>query len=700
MMLPAKLLPFVVALLMFGAPLAVQAEDADSTVVLKAVQVDASADTDLGSVDSASEGEVSAQTLRQRPLLRPAEVLEAVPGMVVTQHSGDGKASQYFLRGFNLDHGTDFSVSLDGVPMNMASHGHAQGYTNLNVLIPEMLGGVRFRKGSYHVGDGDFSLAGSANLRHVDQLERPFVQVSVGPYGYRRTLLAGSTRRDDQRWLGALELLGNNGPWDNPQNVQKSNALLRYSQGSTAQGFSLTGMLHRNAWNSTDQIPQRLVASGELSRYGAMNPSDGGKSSRSSLVGEWHDHAATGNTDVAVYAVRSQTQLWSDFTYNLNRPTAGDQFEQSDGRTVLGAHWRHERASALWGRDGTLTLGVGWRGDRVGDLGLYLTQDRVRDTTVRQDAVKQDMLSAYAQQFVQFNDSLRGFAGLRVDSLNFDVRGQEPVYGALNSGNGHAHLWQPKAGLAWRLNAAHELYANAGVGFHSNDVRGATIAVDPQTGTMAQRVPALVRGTGAELGWKLAPLANFSGSVAVWSMRMGSELVFVGDAGTTEAGRPSRRLGLEAVAQWLPHRDWKLNATWAQSHARYADTAPVGEGNYIDNAVNRVVSASAVWQSGPWQTSLQLRHMGPRPLDTMGSVMSAGSTLWSARVGYLASRQLTLSLDLFNLTNLRANDIEYFYASCTAREATSGQCGGGGVQDRHFHPFEPRSLRLTARWSF
>lgn len=696
-----KFLPWLVWCTVTPASLGAwaQAMGEDRPAVLGTVQVQASSDAGLGNADSASEGAVTGASLRQRTLLRPAEVLEAVPGMVVTQHSGDGKASQYFLRGFNLDHGTDFSVTLDGVPMNLASHGHAQGYTNLNVLIPEMLGGMSFRKGAYDVGSGDFSLAGSAALTHLDRLERPFVQVTAGPNRYRRTVLAGSRSTDDQHWLGALELLGNDGPWDNPQNVRKGNGLLRFSQGTAARGFSVTGMLHRNAWNSTDQIPLREVQDGSLSRFGAVDPSDGGQSRRASLVGEWHERDAQGQTALSLYAVRSHTQLWSNFTYHLNRAVEGDQFEQSDGRTVYGANWRHERTQRLWGMDGTLTLGAGWRGDRVGDLGLYLTQARVRDTTVRQDRVRQDMLSAYAQQYLQFTDTLRGFAGLRLDSLYFDVRGQEPVYGALNSGTGQATLWQPKAGLAWRAHPAHELYANAGVGFHSNDARGATITVDPQTGAGVQRVPAMVRGTGAELGWKFAPSPALSTNVSLWSLRMGSELVFVGDAGTTEAGRPSRRVGLEAMVKWLPHRDWTLNATWAQSRARYADAPPEGEGNFIDNAVNRVVSASAVWQSGAWQTAVQLRHMGPRPLDTLGQTMSVGSTLWSARVGYLVSRQLTLSLDVFNLTNRRANDIEYFYASCTAREVTGGQCGSG-VPDRHFHPFEPRSLRLTARWSF
>lgn len=675
------------------------AQDAPPDATLGAVQVQGATHPAIGGYDSVSEGHIDAQTLARRPALRTAEVLESVPGLVVTQHSGDGKAGQYFLRGFNLDHGSDFSVTLDGMPINMASHGHAQGYTNLNVLIPDLLSGIAFRKGPYYVGDGDFSLAGSAALSYLDRLDRPFAQVTVGPNQYRRTVLAGSRSRDDQHWLGALEWLGNDGPWDHPQNLHRANALLRYSQGNAARGLSFTGMLHQSAWNSTDQVPLREVEAGRLSPWGAIDPSDGGRGRRASLSGRWHERHAEGRTEVWGYAVRSATQLWSNFTYFLNRPVEGDQFEQEDVRNVYGLQARHERSQPLAGFDGALTLGAGWRGDRVSALGLYLTQQRVRDTTVRQDQVTQDMVWLYAQQMLQLRPDLRGTVGLRLDTLRYRVRGQEPVYGALNSGQGQASLWQPKAGLAWQLAAAHELYANVGVGFHSNDARGTTIRIDPKTGEPVDRVPALVRGTGAELGWKFAPSPALQAGLSLWALKMGSELVFVGDDGTTEAGRASRRVGIEATTHWAMTPNWTLDGSWAQSRSRFTGEAPAGEGNFIDNAVNRVVSAVLAWRTPKWLASLQLRHMGPRPLDTLGVVRSQGSTLLNARLGYHVNERLSLGLEVFNLTNRRSQDIEYFYASCTAREVLGNSCGTG-VEDRHVHPMEPRSARLTARLSF
>lgn len=668
-------------------------------VSLGEVQVKDSTAAAIGNFDSASEGNADRKDLERRVLLRPAEVLESVPGMVVTQHSGDGKASQYFLRGFNLDHGTDFSVTLDGMPMNMVSHGHAQGYTDLNAMIPELLSGIRFRKGPYFADNGDFSLAGSAALSYVNRLDQPFIQVTAGPYQYRRTVLTGSRSRDDQHWLGAVEVLGNDGPWDNPQDVRKGNMLLRYSQGSEARGFSITGMLHRNQWNSTDQVPLREIQAGLLSRFGAIDPTDGGRSSRASLSAEWREQSTAGRTRLNAYAVRSDLQLWSNFTYRLNRSVEGDQVEQSDGRHIYGVSASRERANTVAGLEGALTLGAAWRGDRVGDLGLYLTQARVRDTMVRQDQISQDMVSLHAQQFVQFNERWRGFAGLRTDALYYSVRGQEPVYGAANSGSGQTGLWQPKVGLAWQVAPAHELYANAGVGFHSNDARGATITLDPQTGAAAQRVPALVKGTGTELGWKFAPSSSFNLGLSLWTLEMDSELVFAGDTGTTEAGRASRRVGLETTAHWAFSPQWTLDGSWAQSRARFVGEPPAGEGNFVDNAIGQVLNATLTWQSDAWQEVLQLRHMGSRALNTLGTVMSQPSTVLNARIGYHVNKRLTLSLDVFNLSNENGNDIEYFYASCTAREVSAGTCGSG-INDRHIHPMEPRSARLSARLMF
>jgi len=666
---------------------------------LPEVEVRGPRDASIGSADSASEGAVERESYQSRPKLRPGDIVEAVPGVVATQHSGDGKANQYFLRGFNLDHGTDFAVTVDGMPVNMPSHGHGQGYADLNFLIPELVSGVRYRKGPYFADGGDFSLAGSAGLDYFSALDAPFAEMTLGANGYRRLLAAGSRTVEDQTWLGAIEIERNDGPWDVAENLKKVNAVLRYSQGSPSRGFSVTGMAYRSSWTSTDQVPERLIDSGALSRFGSLNATDGGETRRLSLSAKWFDKGPEGDTQFSVYAINYRFDLFSDFTYFLNNSVNGDQFEQVDRRNVLGAQASRTRVNKIGELDGMLSLGGQWRGDRIGQVGLYNTEARERLSTVRDDQVSQDLFSVYGQQMVNFSDRWRGYVGLRGDVLRYDVQGREPVYGQVNSGRGRDSLASPKAGLAYMLTPAQELYLNAGVGFHSNDVRGTTISVDPQSGSAAERVPALVKGRGAEVGWRFQPNEDLTATVALWKLKLDSELVYVGDAGSTEPGRASSRRGIEATLRWKLARAWRLELDGALSRARFEGEAPAGEGNHIDNAVERVLAAGVTYAEGPLTASVRLRYLGPRALDTLNTQRSRSATLLNLGTRYAVNKQLTLGVDVFNIAGRKGNDIEYRYASCTAGEVAGGTCGGG-VEDRHIHPMEPRSVRVSARWAF
>ncbi|MCJ0763983.1 TonB-dependent receptor [Variovorax terrae] len=666
---------------------------------LPEVEISGPRDATIGSADSASEGAADKQSFQSRPKLRPGDIVEAVPGVVATQHSGDGKANQYFLRGFNLDHGTDFAVTVDGMPVNMPTHGHGQGYADLNFLIPELVSGVRYRKGPYFADSGDFSLAGSASLDYVSALDAPFAEVTLGSHNFRRLVAAGSRTVDDRTWLGGIEVEGNNGPWDVAENLKKINAVVRYSQGSQQRGFSVTGMAYRSSWTATDQIPQRLIDSGDIGRFGSLNNTDGGSTRRLSLSGKWFDKGPQGDTQLGFYAMDYRFDLFSDFTYFLNNPVNGDQFEQVDRRQVYGAHASRSMANRVGGLSGLLSYGVQWRGDRIGQVGLYNTEARERLSTVRDDKVSQDLFSVHAQQLLSFTDRLRGYAGLRGDLLRYDVKGREAVNGAANSGSGHDAIVSPKFGLAYTVNPANELYVNAGVGFHSNDVRGATIRVDPQSGLPADRVPALVKGTGSEIGWRYQPSEDTSATLALWQLKLDSELVYVGDAGTTEPGRASQRSGVEATLRQRLNSAWKVELDAALSRARFRGDAPAGEGNYVDNAVERVLAAGLTYQSGPLTASLRLRYLGPRALDTLNTVRSQSATLLNLGTRYRVNHHLTLGLDVFNIAGRKGNDIEYYYASCTAREVAGGNCGGG-VDDRHVHPMEPRTVRISARMTF
>ena len=693
----ATLRPHSVAWCLLLGPAAWAQSDAPGH--LPEVQVQGPRDAAIGVADSASEGAVERQAFRDRPKLRPGDIVEAVPGVVATQHSGDGKANQYFLRGFNLDHGTDFAVTVDGMPVNMPTHGHGQGYADLNFLIPDLVSGVRYRKGPYFADSGDFSLAGSASLDYLSALDAPFIETTLGANRLRRLLAAGSRTRDDQTWLGAIELEGNDGPWDVPERLRKVNAVVRYSQGSPAQGFHITGMAYRSHWTSTDQVPERLIDSGELPRFGSLNPTDGGSTRRLSLSGKWFHNGPQGRTQVSAYAIDYRFALFSDFTYFLNNPAQGDQFEQTDRRRVFGLQATHSMPQPIAGLDGQLSWGAQWRGDRIAEVGLYNTAARERLSTVRNDRVAQDLLSLHVQQLVLFSDRWRGYAGLRGDLLRYDVTGREAVFGALNSGRGRDSQLSPQAGLAFALTPVQELYFNAGVGYHSNDVRGATIRTDPASGLPADRVPALVRGHGTELGWRLQPSDDLTVAAALWQLRIDSELVYVGDAGATEPGRASQRRGIEGTVRWRANARWRFEADAAVSRARYRGPAPEGEGSYVDNAPERVFAAGATYTDGPLSATLRLRYLGPRDLNTLGSVRSRANTLLNLGVRYAASPALTLGVDVFNLTGRKANDIEYLYASCTASEVARGECGSG-IEGRHVHPMEPRSVRVSAKWTF
>ncbi len=369
----------------------------------------------LGVAQSASQGAITGRQLDTRPIMRTGEVLETVPGVVISQHSGEGKANQYYLRGFNLDHGTDFSTTVAGMPVNMPTHGHGHGYSDLNFLIPELVSGVQFSKGPYFAEQGDFTTAGSASINYASALERPVVRLGGGGQGFGRVVAAASPKVGEGRLLGAIELQHNDGPWERPDDFEKVNGLLDYSRGDGVNGFSLTAMGYRGTWNSTDQIPVRAVDDGRVGRFGDIDPTDGGASSRYSLSFEWQRARGAGATKVTAYGIASDLDLFSNFTYFLDDPVNGDQFQQVDRRLVSGARVAHRRISSWADRSMQNTIGVQLRNDDIGRVGLYHTAGRQRLDTVREDKVMQTSLGVFAQNEIDWTPWLRtaGWCSLR-----------------------------------------------------------------------------------------------------------------------------------------------------------------------------------------------------------------------------------------------------------------------------------------------
>jgi hypothetical protein len=427
----------------------------------------------VGIATSASQGAITAEQLEARPVMRAGEVLETVPGIIVSQHSGEGKANQYYLRGFNLDHGTDFATTVAGVPVNMPTGAHAHGYSDTGFLIPELVGGVQFKKGPYFADEGDFSAAGAANINYLNRLDRPMLRLSAGSYGWGRALAAASPRVANGFLLGAIELNHNDGPWVRGDDHEKVNGLLRFSRGDTRNGFTVTGLGYWAGWNSTDQVATRAIDSGLIDRFGYIDGTNRGEAGRQSISAEYQRSAGPSSLRLAGFALRNRLTLFSNFTYLLDDPVNGDQFEQSERRTAVGGRVIYRRLFRFFERHTESAVGVQVRHDRLSPVGLYHTATAERLSTTREDRVAQTMTGAYAQTEVEWARTLRTTFGLRADVYGYDVTADN----SLNSGEGRSGLLSPKFGAVFGPWAGTEFYVNAGGGFHSNDARGAAITV-------------------------------------------------------------------------------------------------------------------------------------------------------------------------------------------------------------------------------
>jgi outer membrane receptor protein involved in Fe transport len=651
-------------------------------------------DSLVGVADTGSEGSVGAEQIEERPIARPGEVLETVPGVILTQHSGAGKANQFFLRGFNLDHGTDFATSIDGVPVNLPSHGHGQGYSDLNPVIPELVERVDYWKGPYYAEQGDFSSAGAANLVYFRSLPRSLAQLEGGMFEYGRALFAASPRVGEGTLLGAVELFHDNGPWEHPDHYRKMNLFLRYSLGDAERGASITASAYKGKWDATDQIAERAVDEPGFGRFDSLDDNDGGDSQKYMLHGEWHRSDAGSATRLLAYGFYQDLDLFSNFTYLLSSPQ-GDQFEQTDRRWVGGGAARHTWYGRLGAREMENSVGLQLRSDSIQN-GLFQTVRRHRTpkpdyaggtlpATTRRDEIWELSLAPYVENRIQWFEKLRTVVGARADWFHFDVDADQPG----GSGTDDDVLVSPKASLVLGPWADTEFYLSGGLGFHSNDARGVTASVDP--------ADALVQTQGAEVGVRSAWLPGLHSTLAFWWLDIDSELLFVGDAGVTEASRPSRRYGIEIANYYNPTEWLTLDLDWSLSHARFRDDDPAGD--YIPGSIESVVAAGAtVHDLGGFFGSLRLRYFGPRALVEDDSVRSDDTVLLSARVGYQFDETWTLCAEVFNLLNRDDSEIDYYYPSRLPGEPAGPD--EGGTNDIHFHPVAPISFRiaLTARF--
>jgi hypothetical protein len=652
------------------------------------IDVSARADNLLGIAGSSNEGTTGREDLERRPKLRSAELVETVPGAIATQHSGGGKANQFFLRGFNLDHGTDFALSAGGMPVNMPTHGHGQGYADLNFLIPELVERARYRKGPYFAEIGDFSSAGSVDFDFVRSLPQANLTLTLGSYAYQRALVAGTTPVSGGDLTGALEYYHYDGPWKRPDDYQRFNGYLGFHHGNSTAGWSLTAMGSDGEWLASDQLPRRAVDDGLVDRYGILDPGPRGTTARYSLSGEAHRGSGESFSRISAYAIKYDFYLISNFTYYLDDPVDGDQFEQSDDRWVIGLGLDHRWSGHLGSAHTDSAVGLDLRWDAIAN-GLYRTTDLVRTYTTREDDVRQLGGGLWGETWMKFSPELRLNLGLRADYY----RAQVDAFREVNSGSADGWMLNPKLSLVWKPWRAAELSFNAGSGFHSNDARGATIRVDPVTGEPAEPVDPLVRATGFDVGVRTFSSGGYHATLTAFWLELDSELLFVGDGGTTEASRPSRRTGIEWTNYWQLNRKVgvDLDATWTK--ARFTDEDAAG--NEIPGAIiTTVASGLTISDVGRWYGSLRLRYFSGGPLIEDGSVTWGPTVLLNGLVGYEISKHIRLALEGFNLLHREDDDIAYYYASRLPDEPLEG------IEDVHFHPMEKPSARITLTWKF
>ena len=665
-----------------------EVEPAGAGVIrMREIVVRGRADDLVGVAQSASEGVVGHEQIESRPLLRPGETLETVPGLIATQHSGSGKANQYFLRGFNLDHGTDLAVSFGGIPLNLPSHGHGQGYTDLNFMIPELIQEITYEKGPYYPQVGDFSSAGAFDFRYFDVLPEAIAKAEGGQFDHGRVLVADSPPLLGGNLLYALEGGYNGGPWKHTDAYWKVNGLLRFSHGDETNGFRVTALGYHGHWNSTDQVAVRAIDQGLIDEFEALDPSDAGRSSRYSLSGEWHADVGAGQARALLYGYYYDLSLFSNFTYFLDDPVNGDQFEQKDRRFVLGLAPSYDWNLDLFDRTLDNTVGLQVRSDLVHN-GLYDTEERNRRGATRHDHIAQTSVGLFLESRASWTDWFRTVAGSRVDLYAFDVDSNL----AENSNDEVDAIVSPKLSLIFGPWFETELYLNGGFGFHSNDARGVVGRTDPKTGDPVERADPLVRSKGAEIGVRTARLPNLRSSVGLWILDIDSELLFVGDAGTNEPSRPSRRYGIEFANYYSPTRWLTLDGDVSLSHARFRENAP--EGDHIPGSIETVIATGVtVHDLYGFFGSIRLRYLGPRPLTEDDSVRSNSSKLVNLQAGYEFGRW-RMALDVFNLFDARVSDIDYFYTSRLPGEPADG------VDDIHTHPAEPRAFRGSVTYRF
>jgi outer membrane receptor protein involved in Fe transport len=664
----AALLPLVASQAMAAEPVA---PDADQPAELEQIVVFGRGELKIGVAQAASEGTVAGSDLLVRPLLRVAELLEAVPGMVAAQHSGSGKANQYFLRGFNLDHGSDFTTYIDGVQINFRSHGHGHGYLDLNGLIPEIIDRQDYRKGPYRADGGDFALAGASYMSSLDGYERPWAAAEIGAFGWKRAAAGGTAETGD----GELTLVGQakvyDGPWEEAERLRHYAAFAKYAAPTSLGRLELSGHAYRGTWRPTEQIPERIIGSAFCADvFCAPDPTARGETTRLMANAQLTGQGWRGN----VYAQHYDWSMSSNPTY-ANADGSSAQILQFDKRWVFGMTGQRTFAVSPML---DFVVGTENRYDAIGNVGVYHTDRGAFVESLGAYKVGEASAALYGEATWRPVDRLRLTGGLRGDYYRFSVTAKDPEAAALGEGKDDDALVSAKVMAAYKVSDRVELYANWGQGFHSNDVRGVVNRTTP--------VPTLVRGTGKEVGARFQ-LQHLTITATYWWLNVGSELRFVGDSNAVEPSGASKRHGYEIVGFWRPRPWLAIDANYTASRARYDN------GDYIPNAFDNAAQVGASVVLDRWEASLRMRHLGGYPLIEDNSVRDKGSTVFNTRAAFKPGA-IELYAELLNILDSKDKDITYYY------ESFIPGFDAAPVEGRLSRVVEPRTFRVGMKYNF
>jgi TonB dependent receptor/TonB-dependent Receptor Plug Domain len=689
-----------------------------STAPLEEVTVTAARLTLIGTATTASEGVVVNEELTLLPAYRPGQVLETVPGLDVTVHSGEGKANQYLMRGYNLDHGTDLAVYVDDMPVNEPTHAHGQGYADLNFMIPELATNVSYTKGTYYADEGDFASVGSVHVNYLDTIADQ-VSLSAGTLDFQRLFGAGSTPLGSGNLLGALELQHYDGPWVIPGDQRKVNTVLRFSSGDAQDGYSLTAMFYHDTWNAQTDQPERALTEGLLtSPYGELDPTDAGYAQRASLSWVYHLAIGDGLLTADAYTISNHLTLWNDFTHFLVDPVNGDQEMQHEDRATFGADTGYAWATKLGGIENDWLVGAHGRFD-FNDVSRLPSQARIPLTPEQlaaadypadyseRDQVRLSSVAAYVQVESHWTDWFRSVLGLRDDYMYGNDTGT-------NYGTASRTLAQPKVSLIFRPAQSTELYASAGRGFHSDDLRGVNQArIEGVPGA-----PLIASQTGEEVGVRQELFdRRVSATVALYNLVAESETTYDPDVGQDAAGPGSHRKGYEINITYQALRWLEFYGSYSGDHARFTSPYDDGTGHVGENMPNAPFATGSfnvyVNNLGPWSGGLAYRYLGAFPLSSgpcvnsaaiadfpgvtgcadaptrLGQVNGSGYGEWNGEVHYAVGAGWSAGVGIYNILNTKANAMEYWYVDRLPGEPSYG------VADLHFHPLEPISARFT-----